>query len=419
VRTFLIPIIVFVGLFATPIRAANWPAWRGPHGDGTTTETALPLTWNAAENIAWKADLPERGNSTPIVWNDRVFLTQAVGTRRTVACFDRKDGKMLWQQGPEWKTPERSHDTNPPCSASPVTDGDRVIAWFGSAGVWCFDMEGKELWQRDLGPQDHEWGYGSSPVLDGDLCILNFGPGARSFLVALDKRSGKEVWRFDVPTPETFEGPGAGQKYVGSWSTPILVDVKGRTELVAVLPGALYGFDPANGKPLWHCNGLNTLIYADPLHAGDVLVAMGGFGGFSMGVKTGGMGDVTATHRLWLEKRSAQRIGSGVVKDGRIFMINEPGTVQCIDPATGRILWQERLKPESGNSSTWSSLLLSGDRIYAVTQRSDTIVFRAGAAFEQLAVNSLDDGLTNASLVPANGDFFLRTHKHLWCIRTK
>jgi len=194
------------------MRAANWPAWRGPHGDGVTPETALPLKWSATENVGWKTELPERGNSTPIVWNDRVFLTQAVGTRRTVVCFARADGRMLWQQGPDWKTAERSHQTNPPCSGSPVTDGERVIAWFGSAGVSCFDFDGKELWHVDLGPQDHEWGYGSSPVLHGDLCILNFGPGARSFLVALDKKSGKEAWRFDVPAPDTMEGPGAQQK---------------------------------------------------------------------------------------------------------------------------------------------------------------------------------------------------------------
>jgi len=401
------------------MRAANWPAWRGPHGDGVTPETDLPLKWSATENVGWKTELPERGNSTPIVWNDRVFLTQAAGTRRTVVCFARADGRMLWQQGPDWKTAERSHQTNPPCSASPVTDGERVIAWFGSAGVSCFDFDGKELWHVDLGPQDHEWGYGSSPVLHGDLCILNFGPGPRSFLVALDKKSGKEAWRFDVPAPDTLEGPGAQQKYLGSWSTPVILENGGRTELVAALPGALWSLDLSSGKPLWHCNGLNTLSYADPLRAGERVVAMGGFGGYAMGVRLGGMGDVTGTHRLWLEKRSAQRIGSGVVKDGRIFMINEPGTVQCIEPETGKIIWQERLKTEDGNSSSWSSLLLSGERIYAVTQRSDTVVFRAGPAFEQLAVNSINDGLTNASLAASNGDLFLRTHKHLWCIRGK
>jgi outer membrane protein assembly factor BamB len=421
VRTkFFFPATVLAAFVGSSVgHAANWPAWRGPAGDGITTETELPLTWSATENVGWKTELPERGNSTPIVWGDRVFVTQAEGSRRTILCFHRRDGKVLWQQGPEWKTPERSHATNPPCSASPVTDGERVIAWFGSAGVWCFDNAGQQLWHVDLGVQDHEWGYGSSPMLHGDLCILNFGPGPRSFLVALDKKTGKEAWRFDVPSPETMEGPGAAQKYLGSWSTPILVSSGGRKELVAALPGALWSFDPTNGKPFWHCNGLNTLTYADPLPAGNVVVAMGGFGGYAMGVKLGGMGDVTATHRLWLEKRSAQRIGSGVVKDGRIFMINEPGTVQCIEPDTGKILWQERLKPETGNSSSWSSLLLSGDRIYAVTQRSDTIVFRAGASFEQLAVNSLNDGLTNASPAVSDGDIFLRTHKHLWCIRAR
>src|SRR4029079_17301350 len=140
--------------------AENWPAWRGPKGDGTTPEANLPLTWSATENVKWKVALPGPGNSTPIVWGDRVFLTQADGDRRTVMAFARKDGKLLWEEGPKVKEKERTHETNPPASGSQVTDGERVIAWFGSAGAWCWDIAGKELWHVDLGKQDHEWGYG-------------------------------------------------------------------------------------------------------------------------------------------------------------------------------------------------------------------------------------------------------------------
>jgi outer membrane protein assembly factor BamB len=409
-----LPLLLFL-LLANGATAANWPSWRGPKGDGTTEETQLPLTWSATENVKWKVPLPERGNSTPIVWQDRIFLTQAVGPRRTVMCFQRNDGKLLWQEGPTWSESERTHNTNPPCSASAVTDGERVIAWFGSAGLWCWDFAGKELWHCELGKQDHEWGYGSSPILYSDLCILNFGPGPRSFIVAIDKKSGKEVWRHDVPAPATMEGPGTQQQYVGSWSTPLIVQTGARTELIATMPGALRGLDPKTGKELWHCNGLNPLAYSDPIFVNDIIVGMGGFGGFAIGVKAGGNGDVTTTHRLWQEKRSAQRIGSGVAKDGRIYVVNEPGTVQCIDPQTGKVIWEERLRA-NGRTASWSSLVLSGDRLYLLTQSSDTAVLRAAPMFEQLALNSLGDGLTNSSLAVSDGALFIRTHKNLWCI---
>lgn len=409
-------LLLLLALLSSETLAANWPAWRGPNGDGTTPETDLPLHWSAKENVRWSVPLPERGNSTPIVWKDRVYLTQAIGQRRTVTCFDRADGKQLWQEGPNWSEKERSHETNPPCSSSPVTDGERVIAWFGSAGMWCWDLNGKELWHAELGQQDHQWGYGSSPVLYGDLCILNFGPGERSFLVALNKKTGKEVWRTDIPAPTTVEGPGAKDHYIGSWSTPVVMNAGGRTDLVAVLPGAVHGFDPQTGKEVWYCDGLNPLSYANPLLVDDTIVAMGGYGGYAIGVKAGGTGDLTATNQLWQEKHNAQRIGSGVVCGHLVYMVNEPGVIQCIEPKTGKVLWQERMQTPSGRASSWSSFVASGDRLYLLTQSSDTVVLHAGPKFEQLAVNSLEDGLCNASLAVSDGEFFIRTHKSLWCV---
>jgi outer membrane protein assembly factor BamB len=414
-------LLLFVSLVGNvvPGMAANWPAWRGPNGDGTTPEINLPLHWSATENVKWKAALPERGNSTPIIWGGRVFLTQPVGPRRTVTCFDRTDGRQLWQEGPSVTELERTHSANPPCSSSPVTDGERVIAWFGSAGVWCWDLQGKELWHADLGKQDHEWGYGSSPVLYENLCLLNFGPGPRSFLVALDKATGKEVWRTETPPPSVVEGAGAPQNYLGSWSTPVIMKSGARTDLVAALPGDIRGFDPLTGKEIWHCDGLNPLSYADPLLSGDNIVAMGGFGGFAIGVKAGGVGDVTSA-RLWQDKRNSQRVGSGVSSGGFIYMVNESGVIQCLEPETGKIDWQNRIQVPSGHTAaTWSSFVLSGDRLYLLTQASDTLVLRAGPKFEQIAVNSLEDGLSYSSLAVADGEIFIRTHKSLWCIAKK
>jgi outer membrane protein assembly factor BamB len=397
--------------------AANWPTWRGPQGDGTCPETNLPLTWSASENVQWKIDLPGPGNSTPIIWGDRIFLTQAVGERRTLMCLDRQNGKLLWQDGPTWTEPERSHQTNPPCSSSPLTDGERVIAWLGSAGLYAWDFAGKELWHVDLGKQDHEWGYGSSPIFAGDLCILNFGPGPRSFIVAVNKKTGREAWRFEVPSPATLEGPGSQQGYTGTWSTPLLASIGGRELVVAALPGAVYALDPGNGREVWHCNGLNPLAYSEPVLVDDVIIGIGGFSGFTIGLKPGGSGDITATNRLWQDKKTPQRIGSGVVVDGKLYLGSASGFVQCLDPKTGGLLADARPPVPVQKAASWSSFVRSGDRLYLVTKTSDTLVFRADPKMELLADNALEDGMTNASLAVSDGQLFIRTHAHLWCIR--
>jgi outer membrane protein assembly factor BamB len=268
--------------------------------------------------------------------------------------------------------------------------------------------------------QDHEWGYGGSPVLEGDLCILNFGPGPRSFLIAVDKRTGKKAWQFDVPPPATTEGPGASQNWIGSWSTPVVLDTGSRRELVATLPGGVFGFDPATGKELWHCNGLNPLVYTNPLLGDGIIVGLGGFNGYGVGVRAGGEGDVTATHRLWQSKQAPQRIGSGMFVGGRIFSPSDAGVIECLDPKTGDVLWKERPQVPGGHAtSSWSSLARSGDRLYLLTQASDTIVFRAGEKYEQLAANALDDGMCNSSPAVSDGEIFIRTHAHLWCIAGK
>jgi outer membrane protein assembly factor BamB len=300
-----------------------------------------------------------------------------------------------------------------------VTDGERVVAWLGSAGLYAWDLAGQELWHLDLGKQDHEWGYGSSPLLVGDLCVLNFGPGQRSFVVAVNKRTGKEVWRFDVPPPATAEGPGAGQNYIGSWSTPTLIKIDGREQLLAALPGAVYDLDPANGHEIWHCNGLNPLAYAQPMLVDNVVVGIGGFNGFAIGVKPGGSGDVTATHRLWQDKKSPQRIGSGVAVDGKVYLGSASGFIQCLDPKTGDLLTDARPPVPVQQAASWSSFVRSGDRLYLLTKSSDTLVFRADPKMELLADNKLNDGMTNASLAVSDGELFIRTHAHLWCIHAK
>jgi outer membrane protein assembly factor BamB len=408
---------------------------RGPNGSGVAAEKHLPLRWSTNENVRWRVPLPERGNSTPVVWGRRIFVTQAIdaGTRRTVMCFDRRTGKLLWQSGVTWTEKEPTHDDNPSCTPSPATDGRRVVAWFGSAGVYCRDFDGRELWRRDLGPQAHQWGYAASPVLFRDLCILNFGPGDRSFVIALDKKTGRTVWQYDVPVlgPDVDEkalrGPDAGtvagptklSEIAGSWATPLIVPAKGHDELIVALPLRLMAFAPRTGEQLWSCDGPNIGAYGSPFH-GDGLVGYGGCGfrNTLLVVRTGGRGDITKTHRLWFQElaNSQTHLGAGVIFQGHIYLVNTAGIAECFDLNSGKPIWTERLPSTGAVGSSWSSPVLAGDRLYVPNRNGDVFVLKVGPKFDLLAVNSIGGERMNASLAVSDGDIFIRTDKNLWCI---
>lgn len=403
--------------------ANNWPTWRADvTGGGESPEKGLLTTWGKDSNVKWRVDLPDRGNSTPVIWGDKIFITQVVedDNFRSVMCFGRTNGKLLWQKGVKYSEPERSHRTNPYCSASPVTDGKRVIATFASAGVFCYDMDGKLLWKRDLGRQDHVWGNASSPVLHHDLCILYHGPGEGSYMIAMDKFTGKTVWKFDEPKwkvgkrTDGFKG-NEDKGIVGSFSTPIIVKTDGRDELIMSFPMEVRAFNPETGSELWRCGGLNPLVYNSPVYHDGVVVAMGGYYGNSIAVKVGGSGDVTKTHRLWHKVRHNGGIGSGVAKDGHLYYQSSSGVGYCLNMRTGEELWEERLRGKSRRTGAWGSPIISGDDIYYLNQGGDTIVYKASTKFKQVAANSTGEQ-TNSSIVVADGDLFIRTHKGLWCI---
>lgn len=413
--------LVFVAL-GLHLHAANWPEWRGPHGDGRCDERNLPLHWSTNENIRWRVPLPDRGNSTPVAWGNRIFVTQAIARerRRTLMCFDRTNGKLLWQQGASHEKQEPTHDTNPNCSASPATDGQRVVSWFGSAGLYCHDLDGKELWHRDLGPQRHIWGNGSSPVIHGGLVYLNFGPGDPSFLIAVDARTGKDAWKVNEPNADSGEKkPGQEkQRWTGSWSTPVFVTVEGREQLLMSWPQRLIAFEPKSGKELWSCAGLNDLVYTSPLHDHGVVVAMGGYGGKAFAVRAGGSGDVTESRRLWQHPKTRQRIGSGVIHDGHVYILTDPGFAECWELETGKLVFEERLTGAGKDNTSWSSMVLADGLLYVVNHSGDTLVLRASPKFELLAINSLGEH-TEGSIAVSDGELFIRTHQALWCIRVK
>ena len=343
------------------------------------------------------------------------------GRETTLLCLDRSSGKELWRAGTTYTEKELTHETNPHCSGSPVTDGKRIIVSFASAGVYCYDFDGKELWRRDLGPQRHIWGSGTSPVLHQEVCYLNFGPGERTFLIALNAATGEILWQHHEPGGHSGEaGPGTTGKppWIGSWSDPLLRRVAERDELLMTFPNRACAFDPRTGKELWTCAGLNPLVYTSPLFADGIVVAMGGFNGSALAVKAGGSGDVTATHRLWHHPRTKQRIGSGVIHEGHIYILNDPGVAECFELQTGKRVWEERLKGPGPTGQNWSSIVLAEGRCYAMNQGGDAFVFRASPTFELLATNSLGEK-TNASFAVADSELFIRTDQSLWCVSSQ
>jgi outer membrane protein assembly factor BamB len=409
-------------------RAENWPAWRGPTGQGVSTETDLPVTWGPDENVRWKVALPSAGNSTPIIWGDRVFITQAndvtkwppkvpeyfaggssagghaIAEKRSVMCFNRTDGTLLWQRDVEYKEPEITHPTNPFCSASPVTDGERVVASHGAAGLVCYDLDGNEQWRYDVGKIEHLWGTAASPILYKDLCIAWCGPGDRQFLVALDKRTGKKVW-------ETVEPDGdAGittRSFRGSWATPLIANVEGKDQLLFAVPFKMKGYDPLTGKELWSSSGPGTYCYTSPLFVEDVMIY-----GRNL-VRLGGEGDISKSRLR--HSVGTMKISSAVILGDLLHMYNDVGVPGCWNWRTGDEVWKDQIEKRPGGTTAWGSPVLADGRIYITDQRGTSTVFAAGEKYELLAVNRLDERC-NASIAVSGGNLFIRTHEHLWCI---
>jgi outer membrane protein assembly factor BamB len=395
------------------VEADNWPALRGPGGEGRSSETGLPVKWTA-ENVRWKVDLPGPGHSSPIVWGDRIFVTQALdrnGTRRALLCFDRANGKLLWQRETLYKQREPSQKANPYCSATPVTDGGVVIACFASAGLVCYDFQGNEKWRKELGKVYHDFGNASSPVLHGDLCIQYCGPGQVHYLLAVNKRTGEEVWKVNFP------GVGTGAGTPASWSTPLVTRVGDRDELIVALPNMIKAFDPQTGNELWRCSGAADRTAATPAISKDgIVLATGSHGGATVAVRAGGKGDVTSK-RLWVHNtKNPKRFGSPVIVGDHAYVVNETGTGQCFDLKTGKDLW--------GNArvgaKTWSSMIYADGRLYVATDAGVVHVLAASPKFELLATNVLSSGeRITATIAVSNGEFFIRSDRYLWCISAK
>ena len=439
--------------------AADWSRFRGPNGSGISEDkAAIPAEWGEKKNLQWKAELPGAGSSSPIVVGERVFVTCWSGymdrkgpgslenLKRHLICFDRKTGKELWNKDVKAKLPEDTmrgmFAENGYATHTPVSDGEVVIAFFGKSGVHAYDMEGKKLWEANVGSDldRRGWGSASSPILHKNLVIVTASVENHA-LVALDKKTGKEVWK------EEAEGFGS------TWGTPILVEVDDHTELVIGVPYEFWALNPDNGKLLWYCETLGTNSMCSSVVAKDGVVygiETGPGGGGVIAVKAGGKGDVTKSHVLW-RGSDRSRVGTPLIHDQKMYFVNG-GVVGCLDAKTGKRVYQGRLsggtpasatrgggggqqpgrpggsRPGGGRSrggrggygggQDYSSAIIADGKLFYARRSGDVFVVKLGDEFEQLAVNRFESsqGDFNAAPAVSDGQLFIRSSMTLYCV---
>ncbi|PYR27739.1 MAG: hypothetical protein DMF98_04985 [Acidobacteria bacterium] len=412
---------LLLGTSVATLTADNWPQWRGPAQNGVSTEKNLPVRWSKTENITWTLDLPAWSGSTPIVWGDRIFLNVAEDLKRREGdnlflwCVDRNNGAVMWKRplGGGNHQEQKQNMSTP----SPVTDGRAVWAMTGTGILKAFDFEGKELWARDIqkeyGRFGLNWGYGSSPLLHGDSLFVQVLHGMKtddpSYLLRIDKATGKTLWRVERPTRARMESPDA-------YTTPALLHYGANTEIVLTGGDVVTGHDVATGKELWRADGLNPdndpnhRIVASPVVYGDLIIAPTRERPM-LALKAGGRGDVTKTHVLW-SFGNGPDVPTPVTDGTYLYVINDRGIIWCLEPRTGKEIYSRKRL----SSATYSgSPVLADGKIYVTNEDGKTVVIKAGPAFEVLAENDLDD-YTLSSPAVSEGQIFIRTAKHLYCV---
>ena len=411
VRVRKLPVFTVAILALLPLTSLgadpNWPRWRGPTGDGQSTETNIPSKWDAS-SVVWKTSLKGSGQSSPCIWGDRIFLTSALesGKTRLVMCLDRKSGKILWEKEAWRGTPEGSHAQNGWASATCVTDGERVIAFFGKGGLHCYDFEGKLLWTRDLGDFPGIWGTAASPIIVGDLVIQNCDAAGVGSLVAVNKTTGKDVWQAKRPAPER-----------GGWTTPVVIDNGGKPELVLNGEAMVTGHDLATGKQLWSCKTFAGRGDPTVTPGKGLLFVINGQPGDIYALKPGGTGDITKSHMAWHTPRKNGRDQPSPILVGDYLVVaSMTGMTTCYQASTGKPLWTDRIKGVFSSSPVAASGL-----VYFQSEGGETVVIKPGPALEIVATNSLGASgeVFRASLAPCNGQMFSRSDKTLYCVGSK
>ena len=417
-RSVLFTILFLVTQLIIVVRADNWPQWRGPTMNGVSAEKNLPLRWTTEENIVWKLALPGLSGSTPIVWRDRVFLNVAEGSDLYLWCVDRKTGTLAWKK--QLGTGNVKMRKQNMSSPSPVTDGKNVYVMTGTGVLKSFDFSGKELWSRDLqreyGAFGLQWGYASSPLLADNALYIQVLHGMKtddpSYVMRVDKTNGKTIWKVDRPTDAITESPD-------SYTTPALLRYGKTTELVITGGDCVTGHDLATGKELWRANGLNPdnnpsyRIVASPVVFNEIIYAPTRVRPL-LALKAGGRGDVTTSHLLW-STLNGPDVPTPLTDGQYFYVVNDRGIMWCLDAKTGaEIYGQQRLKPGSYSGSP----VLADGKIYVTNEDGLTSVVRAGPKFEVLAENALNDYCLSSPAI-SDGQIFIRTSQHLYCVGKK
>jgi len=419
----LIAVLLLVGL---PLAGAEWPEFRGPWGNGQaaapgdTAPAGLPLRWNETENIKWKTPLPERGWSTPVVLGGQIWLTTAAldGHDFFAVCLDAERGQILFNEKLFHADKPEPLNNNVNCyaSPSPVIEPGRVYISFGSYGTACLDTATRKvLWERRDLPCCHYRGPGSSPILFEDLLILTLDGVDVQYVAALDKKTGQTVWKtdrtaewndLDAQGKPTMEGD-----YRKAFSTPLLVDVNGKTELLSAGSRAVYGYDPKTGRELWKVSHGGYSSAARPVYGQGLAFIMTGQGQPGLiAVRADGAGDVTKTHLVWKTNQGAPKMPSPLLVHNLLYMVSDDGGVACLEAATGNVVWKERI-----GGTYCASPIYADERIYIPSLQGTTTVIKAGRKFEVLATNKLEAGCM-ASPAVAGKALFLRTKTHLYRI---
>jgi outer membrane protein assembly factor BamB len=412
----------------------QWPKWRGPDDNGMA-RTDAPLHWSDTENIKWKAAIPGRGHSSPVLWGDKIFLTTAVPTARAadtagrrgngfggdpdpqpehrfeVICLDKKTGKVVWQRTAKTAAPhEGFHNMYGSfASNSPVTDGKRVYAFFGSRGVYCYDLDGKLIWEKDLGVKMRMrlgFGEGIAPALSGDALILGFDQETGSFIVVLDKSTGAELWR-------------ASRDEVSNWSMPLVIEFGGSKQVVVAATNKVRSYDLKTGKVIWECAGLGGNVIPAPVRKDDIVYVMSGFRNPNlMAIRLGRTGDLTGSDAvLWSSTRGNSYTPSPVLFDDKLYTLTDTGMLSCYNAHTGAPYYQMKRLPKP--YSFKSSPVGANGKLYMASEDGDVVVVKMGEKFEVLATNTLSDQFFVSTPAIVDGEMFLRGQNTLFCISEK
>jgi hypothetical protein len=393
-----------VMLAAMPALGEDWPQWRGPRGDGTSTETGIPIKWGPAENTAWKTPIPGKGHSSPVVWGERVFVTSCldIENKQLLLCLDRKTGKILWTREQPFGRQKAIHKLNSHASSTPAADGKYVFITFHDQPKFvacCYDFEGKLVWKKSPGEFHSKHGFCSSPIMYKDTILLNADQDAEAYLVALDKATGAEKWR--------AKRPG-----IRSYTPPVVFDIHGTKQLVFSGSNCIASYDPDTGKERWFIDGPTEQFVASLVYKNDVLFMTYGFPKRGIiGIDPGGSGNVTSTHVLYNDSPgSGGYVPSPIAHGDWFFNVSDEGIGTCREGKSGKLLWRERLGRHHS-----ASPVASGAHLYFPDDDGNTWVLKAGPTFDVVHKNPIGEEIY-ASFAISRGQIFLRGLQHLYCI---